>query len=125
MAMSVHLIYELNLLDEVKRDAPHFIESMRTVHAIVGKYKTEIDSVAAARELTLSSTSTRTKPNAFNYRHQLERMVALGENREKIIEEWSNPKASERLRFQHCALLFVCPATCVSAGSNCCRPHCL
>jgi hypothetical protein len=37
---------------------------------------------------------TRSKPNAFNHLHQLQRKLALGESLEKMMQQWQNPKVA-------------------------------
>lgn len=37
---------------------------------------------------------TRSKPNAFNHLHQLQRKLALGESLDKMISQWQNPKVA-------------------------------
>lgn len=37
---------------------------------------------------------TRTKPNAFNHLHQLQRKLALGESLDKMVLQWQNPKVA-------------------------------
>lgn len=45
-----------------------------------------------APEITLGSTATRSKPNAFNHLHQLRRRQLLGQSIEAVLQQWKNPK---------------------------------
>ncbi len=82
-----------NLLEDFRLHLPTVINSFRTLYCTVGAYSNPAEAINASREITLTHVATRGKPNAFNYCHQLERMVSVGESREQILEQWSNPKA--------------------------------
>ena len=52
--------------------------SSRTIHAVVGSYRSIRDQVMANRGLTLQSTSTRRAPNCFNFLRQVEVLSRAG-----------------------------------------------
>ena len=95
MLIAVHIIKVLNLLDEIKSVAPDLISSIATIHARVGKYATDADCIDANRDISLASAATRSKPNAFNHLHQIERKVKLGVKREMCIEQLQTPKVAQ------------------------------
>ena len=95
MNICMHIVKTLDLLDDFKLHSPAVVASFSTMYAIVGKYKDDASAITASREITLTAMKTRSKPNAFNHRHQLDHLVALGESREKVLEQWSNPKACQ------------------------------
>jgi len=38
--------------------------------------------------ITLASTSTRQRPNAFNFWFQLQKKIRLGEDKNKLVQSW-------------------------------------
>ena len=95
MLIAVHIIKAPSLLDEIKIVAPDLISSIATIHARVGKYATDADCIDANRDISLASAATRSKPNAFNHLHQIERKVKLGVKREMCIEQLQTPKVAQ------------------------------
>ena len=91
----IHAIKELNLMDEVKLQASYLIDTIGTIHAIVGVYGSEEECIDANRDLSAVAAATRSKPNAFNHLHQLDRKIKLGVKKEGAIEQFSHPKFAQ------------------------------
>lgn len=53
-----------------------------------------VDMSCVAADITLTSVMTRSKPNAFNHLHQLQRKLAIGESLDKMMQQWQNPKTA-------------------------------
>lgn len=80
-------IIENGLLDELKLD-DFVYNSFRTVHGICHPYDSLERQVFASREITLASTSTRRRPNAFTWLHQITRLSKAGQSVENSMSRW-------------------------------------
>ena len=84
----------LNLLDQAQA-RPHFFRTLCVAHGIFTAYQTVADRVAASRELTLSSVSTRKRPNAFTWLFQIQKVISSGgaEDGPAAVMSWSRSSA--------------------------------
>ena len=76
------------LVDNMRATAPAVHATFCLIHATVEHFDSPMSAIWASRAATMSSTSTRRAPNAFNHLHQLRKLDVLsGEVAD--LTEWS------------------------------------
>jgi len=87
------IIAEADLATAMQEKWPETFASFCCVHSVFEKGDTDgVESIWAARSITMASTSTRRAPNAFNHLHQIRKLEKLGHKAASEMDSWAARK---------------------------------
>ncbi|CAK9104678.1 Uncharacterized protein SCF082_LOCUS48825, partial [Durusdinium trenchii] len=91
---AAYLILKHELVEFYQKSLPNQYRSFCVLKGLVPENaRSELDCITANRDLTMASVQTRSKPNAFNALHQLQRRLKHGETVEQVIGHMETGKS--------------------------------
>ena len=93
-----YAVRKLDILTEFKAQYGEAeLQNFGTVYGIVSVAPDDVARVDSNLNITMASTMTRQRPNAFNFYHQVKKKVALGISMDRLKEEWTTSRRGRNI----------------------------